>query len=143
MRIVPFLPEHALALHLQPMQQVSEPPFSPTEAQALAGGPAYSAVGEDGTVYAAAGLLPQWEGRAIAWAALAWNAGPHLMRITREVRRVLAAAPFRRIETPVDAEFLAARRWIEMLGFRCETPEPMRGYGVNGRAAYLYALVKE
>jgi hypothetical protein len=144
MRIVPFQPEHALAVRLQPMQATEGPPVTPVEAAALhAGGPAYTALGEDGAVLAAAGLLPQWPGRACAWAMIAHNAGPHFLRITREVRRVLEACDFRRIEITVDARFAAAVRWAEMLGFRRETPEPMAAYCPNGNPAYLYALVKD
>lgn len=143
MRIVPFLPEHALAVRLQPMQAAEGPPVSQKEAEALANGPAYTALGEDGAVLAAAGLLPQWPGRACAWAMIAHNAGPHFVRITREVRRALEACEFRRIEITVDAHFAAAVRWAEVLGFRRETPEPMAAYCPNGSPAYLYALVKD
>lgn len=142
MRVVPFQPDHIARLRLQPMQVASEPPVSEAEARALAAaGPSFAAVGEDGHVYAAAGVIPQWEGRAIAWAMIAHDAGPHFLRITREVRRYLEACGIRRIETSVDAAFPQAIRWARLLGFRCETPEPMQGYGYQGRPAYLFARV--
>jgi hypothetical protein len=142
MRIVPFRPEHALAVRLQPMQVQEGPPVGQKEAEALASqGRGYSAIGDDGTVYAVAGILPQWEGRAIAWALIAYNAGPHMLRITREIRKFLNGCGFERIEASVDALFPAAARWVEMLGFERETPEPMRRYGPTGRPAYLYARV--
>ena len=90
---------------------------------------------------ACAGLVEVWEGRAYAWAILSDNAGPYMLPLTREIRSKLAAAPFRRIEMAVDADFDAGARWAEMLGFRCETPAPMAAYLPNGRAAYLYARV--
>jgi hypothetical protein len=99
--------------------------------------------GDDGTVYATAGIIPQWEGRALAWAMIAHDAGPHFLRITREVRLFLASCGFRRIETSVDAAFPQAFRWARVLGFECETPKPMRGYGHQGRPAYLFALVRD
>jgi hypothetical protein len=142
MRVVPFHAEHALAFQVQPGQRHEWPTISREEAERLAsGGPCYSAVGEDGTVYAMAGVIPQWPGRAIAWAMIAYNAGPHFLRITREVRRYLDECGHERVEASVDALFPQAIRWIEMLGFERETPEPMRRYGFKGRPAYLYARI--
>jgi hypothetical protein len=144
MRVVPFQPDHVLRLALQPMQLSHEPPMSVEVAATLAKvGPSYAAVEDDGTVLAAAGIIPQWEGRAIAWALIAHNAGPHFVRITREVRRFLDGCGFARVEAAVDAFFPAAIRWAELLGFERETPEPMRAYGLNRRPAYLYARVRE
>lgn len=144
MRVVAFQPEHALQIRLQPMQLATEPTVTPAEAEALArAGPSYTALGEDGTVYATAGIIPQWQGRAVAWAMVAHNAGPHFLRITREIRLFLASCGFRRIETAVDAAFPEALRWARLLGFECETPKPMRAYGFQGRPAYLFALVRD
>lgn len=142
MRVVSLTADHVARLRLQPMQALSEPAVTHKEAEALASqGKGYAAVGEDGTVYAVAGILPQWEGRAIAWAMVAYNAGPHMVRITREIKRFLDECGYRRVEASVDAFFPQAHRWIRMLGFECETPEPMRGYGYQGRPAFLYARV--
>lgn len=144
MLVVPFQPDHAMRLVLQPMQAEEKPFLSLANAQALAAaGPCYSALDEDGTVLATAGVIPQWPGRVIAWALIAHNAGPHFVRITREVKRFLATCNARRIEVAVDAAFPAAIRWAEMLGFVRETPQPMRAYGLDGRSSYLYALVKD
>jgi hypothetical protein len=41
----------------------------------------------------------------------------------------------------VDANFAQGRRWAELLGFNCETPQPMRHYLPNGHDAYLYARI--
>jgi len=123
MRVVPFQPEHVLALKIQPRQSHEYPIISREEAERmLAAGPGFSAIGEDGTIYGAAGIIPQWPGRAIAWAMFAYNAGPHFVRITREVRRYLDTCGYERIEAAVDAMFPQAIRWIEMLGFERETP---------------------
>jgi hypothetical protein len=48
---------------------------------------------------------------------------------------------FRRLEMAVDAEFTAGLRWARMLGFTCETPEPMKAYTPAGRACYQFARV--
>lgn len=75
----------------------------------------------DGVVVGAAGLLPQWPGRAIAWLLTgvvpvrAWPA------ITRETSKILEAghnAGYRRIELTVRADHEAGHRWAHRLGFR-------------------------
>ena len=93
----------------------------------------------DGVPVACAGLVSMWEGRAYAWALLAKDAP--MLTLTREIRSHLARAGFARVEMAVDAGFVAAQRWAEMLGFTLETPEPMRKFLPNGRSAYLYARV--
>jgi hypothetical protein len=143
MQIVPFIASHAASIVLQPMQRFG-PVISDADARTLeAVGPCYSALGDDGRVLACAGLIPQWEGRALAWGMVAHDAGPHLVRITREVRRFLASCGYARVEAAVDALFPAAIRWIEMLGFERETPEPMRNFAPSGRPAYLYARLSD
>jgi hypothetical protein len=97
----------------------------------------------DGKPIGCAGVLEVWPGRGYAWALLDQECGPHLLAITRAVRAKLMAVPFKRIEMAVDADFENARRWARMLGFVQETPKPMRAYTPDGRAAYLYALVKD
>lgn len=96
-----------------------------------------------GRPIACAGLVEVWEGRAYAWALLATDVGPHLLAVTREIRSRLAATPCRRIEMAVADGFDAGCRWARLLGFYCETPQPMRGYLPDGRAAWLYARVKD
>lgn len=140
MRVVPFHPGHLHTLIIQPMQV--EPPVQPDEAERLiAAGPSFSAVGEDGTVHAIAGLIHHWPGRSVAWAFVGFDAGPHLLTITREIRKFLATCGIRRVEASVRADFPAAIRWMAMLGFERETPEPMRGYDPSGFPCYLYARV--
>lgn len=97
----------------------------------------------DARPVACAGLVEVWEGRAYAWALLAEDAGPHMLAVTREIRSRIALAPFRRIEMAVAAGFTAGCRWAGMLGFICETPQPMRAYLPDGRDAWLYARVRD
>lgn len=145
MHIVPLARHHPALLVIQPAQAV--PPLTEAQAQELAAaGPAFAAVAEDGRVLAMAGVVPQWpeheDARAIAWAMVGFDAGPAMRRIHRAVVDFLARATYRRIEAHVHADFPAAIRWIEMLGFRRETPEPMQGFDPTGRACYLYARVR-
>lgn len=94
----------------------------------------------DGEVIAIAGLLPQWENRALAWALLAQSAGTHFAPIHKSIKRFLQASPFRRIEATVDVGFRPGCRWIEMLGFEIEGY--MRAYRPDGGDMLLYARVR-
>lgn len=74
----------------------------------------------DGQVVMCGGLLPQWENRALAWALVGENAGPHFALIHRHVKQFLARSPYRRIEAHVDVGFAPGARWMKMLGFELE-----------------------
>jgi hypothetical protein len=89
------------------------------------------------------GIAEVWSHRAMAWALLSEECSKHMLEITRHVRYALDLHPCRRIETAVFSDFQAGRRWAELLGFECETPEPMRHFDGNGRSAYLYARIRE
>jgi hypothetical protein len=140
MIVAPFVPEHAQLIVMQPRQEM--PPLTLDEACALEkAGPAYTALDDEGKPVAICGVILQWPGRGIAWGLISAAAGPHFLRITREVRKFLDGCDIRRIEASADATFPQTGRWLELLGFECETPRPMRGYGFDGRACFLYARV--
>lgn len=140
MQIVPFQAEHIFNLRLQRAQAMFYAKFSPHYARALEdAGNGYTAL-VDGMPIACAGLVEQWEGRALAWALIAENAGPHFVRITRAVRRALDIAQYRRIEAHVDAEFGAGIRWAQMLGFEVESK--MAQFTPEGRDAFMYVRIK-
>jgi len=90
-----------------------------------------------------AGLLPVHPHRAVAWMLLSELAGPHMLTISRKVKRVAALSPWRRIEVTVDATFVEGQRFARLLGAKLETPEPMRAYGTDGEDQYMYALVRD
>lgn len=140
MRIVPFEPDHLKLLLLQPSQAMMQSTLTNAEyAQSLFhAGPAYSAVQGD-AVFACGGLIPQWQGRAIAWALISAEAGPHFITITKAVRRALDLHPFRRVETAVRHDFPQGHRWAAMLGFKPEGL--MRSYTPDGHDCDLYAKV--
>lgn len=139
MNLVPFDPAHALAMRVQPNQSLPRGEF--LRALSTPAGEAYTGM-VDGRPIGCAGVVEMWQGRALAWALLSEDAGPHMIAVTRAIRFFLGTVPFRRVEMAVDAEFPAAIRWAEMLGFERETPEPMRAYTPDGRACYQYARVK-
>ena len=102
-------------------------------------GLAWSAEADDHIV-AIAGLYPQWENRAIAWALIGEDAGKHFIGITRGVKRMLDVSGFRRIEATIDVGFEAGVRWMWMLGFEFEGR--MKAYRPDGADMLLYARVR-
>ncbi len=87
-----------------------------------------------------AGLMPQWENRALAWAYVSKNAGAHFRKIHKAVSRFLDQSDYRRIEATIDVGFDAGVRWIEMLGFKYEGY--MKAYRPDGADMLLYARVR-
>lgn len=136
LEIVPLTPQLLAAIEPQPMQQR----LPDDQVFALGTTSAYAAL-VGGKPIAAAGVVELWPGRGHAWAVLGVEAKRYMLPITRAIRRALDALPFARVEMAVDAGFPQAVQWAFMLGFECETPEPMRQY-INGRSAYLFARVQ-
>lgn len=141
MRVIPYEAEHLEQLDLQEGQQYLNRFLDHALRKALENEYSFTGLVED-RVVACAGLAPQWDNRAIAWAYLADNLGPRLMlRVHRAVERFLVMAPFDRIEATVDAEFEQGHRWMGALGFKMEAPL-MRKYRPDGGDSSLYARVR-
>jgi len=140
MKIVQFEPEHLQRLLLQPSQAIMQPTLSdPTYGASLKeAGPAYSLVDGD-AVFATAGLIPQWSNRAIAWALVSSEVGPHMVMLHKAVLRVFSLHHFRRIETSVACNFEQGHRWAKLLGF--EREGRMRAFTPEGDDCDLYARV--
>ena len=94
----------------------------------------------DGKILAIAGVEPQWENRAIAFALISGAAGPYFWAIHSAVRDFLVRTPYRRIEATVDVGFKEGHRWIKMLGFELEGY--MKAYRPDGADMLLYARIK-
>lgn len=141
MKIVQFEPDHLKSLLLQPSQSIMQPLLQdPTYGPSLASaGPAYSLVDGD-AVFATAGLIPQWENRAHAWALISAEVGPHMYLLHKAVLRTFTLHNFKRIETAVDCNFKQGHRWMELLGF--EREGCMRKYTPDGRDCDLYARIQ-
>jgi len=114
MNILPFKPEHVAGLRLQAMQFGVD-----LSAADQIQGPAWTGIVDDRPVVCA-GFLPLWEGRAMAWALLAFDAGRHMAAIHRAAKARMDAANYRRLEAYVDPRWAVARRWVSMLGFQRE-----------------------
>ncbi len=141
MQIVPFKGEHLFSLRLQRMQDEFHQQFTPEYGRALEDvGNGYTAMVDDRPI-ACAGLAEQWEGRALAWALIGQDAGPHFVRMVRGMRRALDMSCWRRIEAQVDAEFVEGLRLAEMLGFEVESK--MRAFTSAGRDAFMYVRIRQ
>lgn len=93
----------------------------------------------DGQVLAIAGLAPQWENRACAWALISDAAGDHFLTIHKAVKRFLTMSEYRRIEATVDVGFTEGERWMNLLGFEYEGL--MRAYRPDGQDMLMFARV--
>ena len=138
--IVPFETEHLQEIMLQPAQQRFFSYFAPEYASALKqSGPCFTAISEN-RVLGCAGLVKQWENRAIAWALLSGDIGANFIKVHRAVARFLDLCELNRVEAYVDASFEQGHRWIQMLGFSQEGY--MKQFNPDGGDAMLYARVK-
>lgn len=109
--IVPYEPQHLMAVRLQPQQTRDTFDGSVPEH-----GQAWSLV-VDGRCYAVGGLYPASERMATAWAFIGRDAGPHFVRLVRAMRHKMHAAPWPVIRAGALHGFVAAHRLLHMLGF--------------------------
>lgn len=76
----------------------------------------------EGVILGCAGVIPQWRGRAIAWAMLSDHAlkPKFIGRVTQiaKERLDLLSYEFWRIEAAVKADWPPGARWVEHLGFK-------------------------
>ena len=139
--VVKFRAEHLLTLEAQE-EQVKELE-SATIDQALemeeSGG--YSVI-KDGKTIACAVIIPLADNRGSISAFFGKHAGPHMLKIYRIARFMLETTDHRRIESVVLTDFPAGHRFMNMLGFKLETPEGMKNFGPNGENYSLYARLK-
>lgn len=143
MQIVAFKAAHLQSLDLQDSQaylsaDLAKPEYAAMIEQA---GQSFTAI-VDGNVLACSGTAEVWSGRVVAWALISNQAGRHMVGIHKAVAGYLSAAKYRRIEAWVDEGFAPGMRWLELLGFVCETPLPMRGFRPDGGSCFLFSKVK-
>lgn len=91
----------------------------------------------------AAGVITLYGHRAIAWALVSKDAGPHMLQLTRKVRGALDLHPAKRIEMTVIHGYSQGHRWARLLGFGEPEAPLMKKSGFFGDDEALYARVKE
>ncbi len=142
---VPYKGPHFAALgSLQAAQSDWRAMIAPEQAAALATVHS-NTIMLDGRPLVCAGILPVWEGRGYIWSFFSSRMTPRLfVAAHRLARQFVENAPFKRIEAAVEVGFDAGHRWLEMLGFTCETPTTVaRSYLPNGADCLLYARIKD
>lgn len=141
MRVERYRAEHLDRLDLQEGQKYLAVYLPAALRKALEGEFSFTLLDGD-EVLCCAGLMQEWDNRAILWSYLAENIGPRRFRVLHShAKRLLEVAPFKRIEATVDVGFENGHRWMEALGFRMEA-HTMRAYRPDGGDSSLYALVR-
>jgi hypothetical protein len=140
--IVPYKAEHVAAI-VPNVESAQYGAFAtPAIARTLEGPFAKTAL-LDGRPIACAGLANRWYESWIAWAYLSRDTGKHMLPLTRAIRQALPDLPQGRIEASTPMDYPEGRRWLEMLGFKCETPNGMAHWTPDGRSFALYSLVNK
>lgn len=143
MNIVAFRADHLKQLQLQDAQQYFNAEFGNPDYGMQLQASRYAFTGMAGDqVIGCAGVHELWTGRAVAWALLSKDAGPHFAAIHKAASGFFKGCPFRRVEAMVEDGFDAGHRWVRLLGFKNETPDGMPGYSPTGTKFYLYSRVK-
>lgn len=139
MQVEPFRPIHLDLLRTRGIQpsQVSHVPVS-YASFARPPGPALTAM-DNGNVILCGGICLMAPGMGLLWAVLAHDAGHHMLRLHRAVRRFIDSEPIRRLEATVEDGFAPGCRWLDLLGFEFEGT--MRGYGDAGETHLRYARI--
>jgi len=137
--VIPARPFMAERLQLQSAQMLSGQAMTPAAIEsAIKGGLALAAV-EGERIYGMAGIYEIWEGRGLAWALLAQDAGDQMLTLHRCVQRALDVSMFRRVEADVLNTHEEGHRWMRLLGFE---KEGVRRCYWQGQDYALYARVR-
>lgn len=137
MNVIPFAPEHFTQMQVQERQKWELSHIVRPYAEFLGKiGPAASAE-HDGRIIACAGIAVQDFGMGTLWALVSQDAGRHMVRLDKCVRRLLEIPQLRRIEASTLADFEPGCRWLELLHFEREGVK--RKYGPNGEDHMGYA----
>lgn len=141
MKLIKFRAEHLQVMVLQDAQRYFNGEFdNPDYGRQLEASP-YSFTGMvDGRVIGCAGVHEVWANRAVAWALLSQDAGPHFRAIHRAASGFMLQAPWHRIECQVEHGFHPGHRWASMLGMAHEGR--MKAFSPNGTDFHLYARIK-
>lgn len=144
-RLVPLGPEHLAFLAPRPGDEWIARQFdNPALVKAVTAPGASFAMIDGGYVLGAGGVLPQWQGRALAWLLAGRFARPRHLALAARVaipwlERLQADPRFARIEASTRCDRIAHCRFLEHLGFGLEGI--MRRYGPDGSDHALYARV--
>lgn len=140
LKCVPFQPEHAARIRLQPSQRDGAALIQAKDYKALARLPSITMLDGD-EVLAFGGVITVWPGRAICWASLAESIGHRMTFVIRTVKEFLTAQNPGRLEMDVQVDHPEGHRFACLLGFVQEIGR-LRSYYPDGSDGALYAQVK-
>jgi hypothetical protein len=119
--IVAYEPAHALILAGKLQDGQFDAEVDEAVAQLFGRGVcAWTCLNGAGEPVAAAGIMSIWHNRALAWALIGRDAGPHMREVTLATLEALDACPRTRVEMYVRPGFHEAFRWAKVLGFEFE-----------------------
>ena len=145
MEKVKFQVEHGLVIQSNVTQEISHLKMSAEKWMRHQMGPSFTGI-ECGYPYICAGILPIWEGRWEAWAAISVKVRHREMLWAH--RNVFAfldtlqtgePEKYRRVETTARSDQPNAQRWLELLGFQKEGR--LRCYDASGLDHIQYARI--
>jgi hypothetical protein len=137
--VIPFKAPHLAAIRLQAAQMYLSEWVTEEQGAALEQSPSYTAMLDDVPI-GAAGVIPIWTGRAMAWSFISDTGPQHFLKCHRAVKHFLDGCFVQRIEMTVDCDHVEAHRWAKMLGFTMEA-ERMKAYAPDGHDCALYSRV--
>jgi hypothetical protein len=142
--LVPFNPVHLLYIELIDTQQYMVDLFIDPEYQRLLMQCEPQTVIADGKIIGCGGVFKTAPHIGRVWSFLSVHSGPHMMFLTRKtIERLRRDDMPPRLEAIVRSDYGAGRRWVEVMGFKNETPEGMAAYGFNGETYSQYSLVRK
>jgi hypothetical protein len=142
MKVIPFSRWHLRWLKLQPAQEhlqphMTDPEYGQTLEDASIIG--ITVLGKTGVI-ACGGIVPVWQDRGYLWGLLGKSNPREFMGVHRAARHLVENCALRRLESYVEDGHEEGMRWLDLLGFECETIEPMREFA-NGRDCFMFARV--
>jgi hypothetical protein len=148
-KLIAFQPEHALAILGYSLRNENSMGYQDAEKQARL----YAAAGEgftfthDGEIVGCGGIMMLRRGLGEAWTLVSSRHDVHPLKIHRTTKRMLeilmAKHSLRRVQASTLKSDPYGAQWLALLGFKCETPDGMAGFGLNGEIYYLYAKVRD
>lgn len=138
---VPFEPEHAARIRLQPRQIGAAGYATPTHYAKLAATASFSVLDGDEVVMCG-GAFEIWPGRRLCWALLAESIGHRMVSCVRITRRFLAEVAAPRYELDVEVDHAEGHRFAQALGFTVETPR-LRAFYPDGTDGTMYVRVTQ
>lgn len=137
--LVPFKAEHLLSLNNRDGRQFIDK-YLDIERSSVA----YTGMVE-GKIIGCAGIIVAWDGVGMAWAAITPAAEPHMIWVSKIIRRfmrdIIRAHKLHRVEMVALADSQRNQRWAEFMGFSREG-SVARQYTTDRRDMIRYEWVK-